>query len=105
MDKVSITRGAIFDYEQIVCFLPFPYSRLRCEAETLITKRVAKGNDLRLKYHDPDAKKDLLLFVRKGYAFGIMQMWILEGICEECDYDPEMEEDGRIRKWLEVEIE
>ena len=105
MDKVSITRGAIFDYEQIVCFMPFPYSVIRAETETLITKTLAKGNALRLKYRDPAAKKDLLLFLRKGYAFGIMQMWILEGICEECDYEPEMEEDGRIAKWLGVEIE
>ena len=49
--------------------------------------------------------KLLILFVRKGYRFGIMQMWILEGICESKDYDERMESDGTIREWLEVEIE
>ena len=34
-----------------------------------------------------------------------MTIWVLEGICETKDYDESMEQDGRIRKWLDIEIE
>ena len=59
---------------------------------------------LRLPYWDEDNKKELLLFIKKGYEFGIMQTWILQGICELKDYTEEMERNGSIKKWLEVEI-
>ena len=61
--------------------------------------------ELRIPFYDKEADKELLFFIRKGYRFGIMQMWVLEGICERKDYRDEMETDGTIKKWLEVEIE
>ena len=105
MDKLTVTRGAVFDYEENVCFLPCDVARIKSDVETLLVAKREEGEDLRVPYKDKASGKELLLFIRKGYRFGIMQMWILEGICETKDYDPEMENDGRIRKWLEVEIE
>ena len=67
-------------------------------------ERLLGGEKERLVYRDDQTKKELLLFLRHGYDFGIMRTWILQGICELKDYRPEMEENGTIRKWLEVEI-
>ena len=64
-----------------------------------------KRESLRLTYADKISGKELMLFIKKGYKFGLMQMWILEGICETKDYSEEMEHDGSLKKWLEVEIE
>ena len=105
MDKLTVTRGAVFDYEEIVCLLPFDAARIKSDVEKRLAQCGSAEGPLRLRYHDDATDKDLLFFIRKGYRFGIMQLWIAEGICEEKDYDPAMEEDGRIRKWLEVEIE
>lgn len=105
IDKVTITKGAVLDYEEIVCFTEFDYPAIKKAAEELIGKNDGNKNELRLKYCDEKTGKELILFVRKGYRFGIMQMWILEGICESKDYDEKMESDGTIREWLEVEIE
>lgn len=104
---MAVTKGAIFDYEEIVCFQPFDFPERRNELERLLAKalKTTDGPELRLLYTDKRSGKELLLFIRKGYRFGIMQMWILEGICESKDYEAEMERDGSIRKWLEVEIE
>lgn len=63
-----------------------------------------KKTDLRLPFWDDATKKELLLFIKKGYAFGVMQTWVLQGICELKDYSEEMEKNGSIKKWLEVEI-
>ena len=97
----------MFDYEEIVCFQPFDFRERREELERLLAAALKKehGSELRLRYLDKRTGKELILFIRKGYRFGIMQMWILEGICESKDYKEEMERDGSIRKWLEVEIE
>jgi hypothetical protein len=79
--------------------------KLRVAVEKLIDKENSGCDALRIPYADSETGKDLMLFIRKGYRFGIMQMWILEGICESKDYDESMEADGSIRKWLEVEID
>ena len=97
----------MFDYEEIVCFQPFDFRERREELERLLAKEVKTkdAENVRMYYRDKRTDKELVLFIRKGYRFGIMQMWILEGICESKDYKEEMERDGSIRKWLEVEIE
>ena len=60
--------------------------------------------ELRLPFQDENSQKELLLFIKRGYVFGIMKTWILLGICELKDYTEEMERNGSIKKWLEVEI-
>lgn len=105
INKVTITKGAVFDYEEIVCFTEFDYSAMKEKAEELIEGQLEEADELRLRCEDGQTGKELVLFVRKGYRFGIMQMWVLEGICEAKDYDEKMESDGSIREWLEVEIE
>ena len=67
----------------------------------------ADGNDPepRSIFYDEDSQKELLLFIRKGYTVGPMTIWFLDGICETKDYEESMEVDGRIKKWLEIEIE
>ncbi len=60
--------------------------------------------ELRLPYRDERSGKLLLLFIKRGYEFRLMRTWKLLGICELKDYREEMERDGSIKKWLEVEI-
>ena len=103
INKVTVTKGAVFDYEEIVCMTELDRTKIKADAERLI--RDEQRDELRLKYYDGKTGKNLILFVKKGYKFGPMQMWILEGICEECDYDERMEQNGVIKEWLEVEIE
>lgn len=105
INKLTVDKGAIFDYEEIVCKIPFSKETIRRAVEKKLDKVPLTKTDLRLPFYDKDAKKDLLLFIRKGYAFGIMQMWILRGICNKEDYEEEMENNGIIKDWLEVIIE
>lgn len=107
INKLTVKKGAIFDYEEIVCKMECNVNLLRERTEEIITKLYdnVKEDELRIKYHDEVSGEDLLLFVKRGYSFSVMQMWILEGICKECDYDERMETNGTIKEWLEVEIE
>ena len=72
------------------------------EVEKLLGGEVKE--ELRLPFSDSETGKELLLFIRKGYEFRLMRTWTLEGICELADYTEEMERDGSIKKWLEVEL-
>lgn len=103
INKLVLTKGAVFDYEEIVCGAPMDRQKFRREAEALVGDSC--GKSLRLVYPDKDTGRELLLFLRRGYDFGIMRLWILEGICETADYDAEMEKNGVIKQWLEIEIE
>lgn len=103
INKVVMTKGAVFDYEEIVCLIPADRQKIKSAAEKSIKDENAAV--LRTVYSDPASGKELILFLKRGYDFGPMRMWILEGICEKCDYLPEMEENGTIREWLEVVIE
>lgn len=86
--------------------MPIDSGRMRTRVEKLIDENCDnKSESLRLTYADERSEKELMLFIKKGYKFGLMQMWILEGICETKDYCEEMERDGSLKKWLEVEIE
>ena len=105
INKLAIKKGAIFDYEEIVCKTDFDFDSIRDDVEKLIDKSQEKQDSLRIIYSDKKSGQELMLFIKKGYKFGIMQMWILEGICNKEDYNEEMELDGSIKKWLEVEIE
>ena len=64
-----------------------------------------EGEDVRLFMRDPISGRELLLFIKKVYTFGIMRSWTLRGICSARDYEEEMEQNGAIEKWLGVEIE
>lgn len=107
INKVVIDKGAIFDYEGIVCHIPLLANKLRADVEKLIDeqKYFLAGEDLRITYYDEASEIELLLFVRKGYCFGPMQSYVLQGICAKKDYDEEMESNGIIEDWLEVVIE
>lgn len=107
INKVVIDKGAIFDYEGIVCHIPLEESKMRSEVENLIDGRKYSlyGEDLRITYYDENSDTELLLFVRKGYCFGPMQSYIVQGICAKEDYDEEMETNGIISDWLGVIIE
>ncbi len=98
--KVVVTKSAIFDYEEIVCNMPMNRT-IKEEIEKILAKN---PDENRLRFFDERSQKELLLFIRKGYFFGPMQVYILEGICEACDYAEWMEEEV-IPAWLSVEIE
>lgn len=95
-----MTPGAVFDYEQIVCHMPI-HEDFKSEVEKVLG---GEKRELRLPFSDEKSGKQLLLFLEKGYEFRLMRTWILRGICELKDYTEEMERDGSIKKWLEVEI-
>ena len=107
INKIVLTKGAVFDYEEIVCMREMD----RCKFRSAIERELSsdKSNEekfsIRMRYFDVDSDKNLLLFIKRGYDFGIMRIWILQGICEESDYDEEMEHNGVIKEWLEAEIE
>lgn len=103
LNKIVLTKGAVFDYEEIVCNMQLNRSKFRAQAEKII-KDTDEGS-LRQVFYDSDSNKELMLFLRRGYDFGIMRLWILEGICEKDDYCEEMERSGAIREWLEIVIE
>lgn len=94
-----MTNGAKFDYEEIVCKVEMD-GKFKTKAEKLLRGNFGK----RVKYTDEKTGKELLLFLREGYAFGAMKCWFLDGICEVCDYSEEMEKDGTIAEWLAIEI-
>lgn len=79
-------------------------SSFKSKAEQMLPSD-GKNDTLRLAFFDEATQKDLLLFVKKRCEAGPMTIWVLEGICETKDYDESMEHDGRIRKWLDIEIE
>jgi len=106
INKVIFEKGAVFDYEEIVCHIPLDQSKMRVAVEKLIddNKYSMYGEDLRVTYYDGESDCELLLFVRKGYCFGPMQSYIVQGICLKEDYDKSMETNGVISDWLGVEI-
>lgn len=107
INKVVFDKGAIFDYEGIICHIPLQTVLMRTKVEKLIDEQNYSmvNDDLRIPYYDETSERQLLLFVKKGYCFGPMQTYIIKGICEQEDYDEQMETNGLITEWLEVEIE
>lgn len=103
INKLVMTKGAVFDYEEIVCDMPLDKVKFRQAVEKLLSNSAEERR--RVEYDDPSSGKRLLLFLRRGYDFGLMRLWILEGVCEKDDYDEEMEENGVIKEWLETVIE
>lgn len=103
--KLVINKGAIFDYEDIVCKIPMNIGKIRPFLEKEIAVNYKDKENLRILYMDTESQQKLLFFVKKGYRFGIMQTYMLQGICDEDDYEEEMENDGTITEWLEVEID
>jgi len=101
-----MTKSAIFDYEEIVCLIPMNVYQIKSDVEKLIDrdKFFKIGDEIRLPYYDKTSDLKLLMFIKKGYKFGIMQVYVLQGICLENDYDKEMETNGSIKEWLSVEI-
>ena len=96
-------RGARFDFEEIVCLRPLNALFLKEKAERMLE---SCGDDPtpRLKTFDEVSGKELMLFIRKVHEIGSTRFWALEGICETKDYEEEMEQNGQIKKWLEIEI-
>ena len=46
----------------------------------------------------------LMLFVYRGLKTGIMQNWLVKGICEAAEWNEDDEYEGRIRSWVETSI-
>lgn len=106
INKIVMTKSAVFDYEEIVCLIPMNAYQIKTRAEKLLDKGefFTVGEDIRMPYYDKVSDTKLIFFLKKGYRFGIMQMYVLQGICKESDYDGQMEENGSIKEWLDVEI-
>lgn len=105
INKLVISKGAVFDYEEIVCGIPLDISEMRVIVEKQLDKAQYSESEIRWSYLDKRSDKELMLFLKKGHKFGLMQVWFLGGICEKSDYSEDMEELGIIKEWLEVEIE
>jgi hypothetical protein len=59
----------------------------------------------RCRYYDAQTYKTLTLFFYKGYGLGIMQFWMLAGICEAEDWSGDAEACGEIRSWLRTKTD
>ena len=100
---LAFAKGAVFDYEEIVAHRELDRDKVRKSiTPTLVNE---EENAVKRVYIDPDSGKELLLFIARGYDFGCMRLWIVRGVCERSDYDEDMEKEGLIREWLNVEIE
>ena len=103
IDTLAFAKGAIFDYEEIVANRELERDKIRSAITPLL--RGETRDSFHHPYYDPSIGKELLLFIQKGYDFGAMRTWVLRGICAKEDYDEDMEKEGLIQEWLEVEIE
>lgn len=107
INKVVFAKGAVFDYEGIVCKIPMQTGAFKAMLEKLIDEEKCRVLDcgLRAVCYDEASGMDLMFFIKKGYCFGPMQVFMVQGVCSADDYCEEMEENGIIKEWLEVEIE
>jgi hypothetical protein len=84
---------------------------LKAETEEYIThlrkaERLPWWGYLRAKYYDDATDKTLMLFFYKGRLDPLddIQWWDLRGIMDADDWSQELEDDGRIRDWIESEF-
>lgn len=103
INKVSISREAKFDYEEIISkkLLSMPIKKYIYELEEYFSNIQPLENYFIKKYYDENLDKMLLLFFRKGMHFASLQNWIIVGICEKKDYCDDIEERGLIKNWLD----
>lgn len=108
--KVHITSEAVFDYEKTMAFGNLNKVKLKFEIEEYLknicnTDKLFNCNYFRCKYYDDNSNKMLMIFIYKGKKFGIMQTWILSGICIVEDWNDILEEFGEVKQWLRKEID
>lgn len=107
--KVVISKEAIFDYSDFTQAPAMPKAAMKDEAEEYITNFTSQGllrdNYFKANFYDDTSDKMLKLFFHKSYKIGIMQLWVVVGICTIDDWDAELEEFGIIRAWLSSTID
>lgn len=80
---------------------------IKKEVEDYITYNIKAQNKhyFKLKYLDEFLNKELYVFIKKRMRLLNMQNWELVGVCECQDWNEELEENGRIRVWIDTKIE
>lgn len=106
--KAMITAEAQFDYEEVLSAV-MPKRDVKFQIEEYLNLLAAAHHlpeygRLKIKYLDETTDEAYLLFVYRGKRMQSMQLWEVKGVCRYKDYDEELEEDGRIRAWLETSI-
>ncbi len=101
IDKVHISKEAIFDFEEIVALKPMAVNSYRRELEEYFRYTNPNERYFTKKIYDEESEKMLLLFFRKGKSLPLMQIWILAGICDYSDYSELLDERGLIKNWLD----
>lgn len=101
INRVHISKEAIFDFEEIVTKKPMQVENYRRELEEHFRHIVPEERYFTKQLYDDDAEKMLLLFFRKGQKLPFMQIWILVGICALSDFSDHLDERGLIKNWLD----
>jgi hypothetical protein len=116
LHKVTISEEAVFDYEHCLIVLERPSEddlplfrfpkEIKAELEEYIQchSRVKHKHYFRVRHYDENLGDYLMLFVKKSWKMATMQNWTVVGICFECDWDEEAEEDGIIKNWYDTKI-
>lgn len=108
--KVNISAEAKLDVADSLNLQGFDWRTLKAEVEEYIThqskaSRIPWWGYFRTDYVDEGSDTRLKLFFYKGQKIGIMQLWVLAGVCVAEDWREEDEYAGEIRSWLKAKIE
>jgi len=131
LHKVNFTPEAVFDYE--FCLIPdtAPFdesdtdwnkscihetplvhfykikTELKTELEEYIQRHstIGKRHYFRVTHYDEQSRTWLMLFIKRGDRFGIMQTWDVVGIIDSEYFDTDDEEFGVYREWYNFKFE
>jgi hypothetical protein len=109
INKLIITAEAVFDYTETLGLGMLDKRGLKAEGEEYIDIKNRNGrllyeNYFRCKYLDEGSGRMLMLFLYRADKIGIMQNWLVRGVCFAEDWSEEAEDDGLIRLWVESSI-
>lgn len=106
--KISFTDEVKFDYETSISpNFDFIKKELKEEIEFYIQQNRKMWNKcyIRLKYYDEQTESYLMYFLRSHRPLmASMKIWNVVGVCKWDDWDEELEEEGRIKAWLDTSL-
>jgi len=110
INKIIITAEAEFDYEKDLIRMRMPKNEIKKELEEYIDNmrlndKLQCDRYFRVKYYCEKIDQYILFYIYKAEKFGTMQIYRLCGVSSIYDWNEAIEEDGKIRNWLETRIE
>ena len=105
--KVVISKKAEFDCSVITKRGISDKQSVKRDIEEYITlnDRIKHVPYFRVDYIDEETGFQFKFLIRKSYAFGMMQVWELSGVCFKGDWDQGLEDMGIIKAWLDSPVD